>query len=137
MAIELVPVSFSKIMQSKAYTAIVLGDEHKKFAIYTEPQVGKLLQGFFTDEKRPRPTTHELFSSILENLNAKLLQVVIQDVQETVFLARLFLEQQVGDKKYIIEIDARPSDAITFALMSSAPVFCRKEIFDKAIPFQE
>jgi len=134
---ELIPVSFSKIMQSKSYTAIVLGDEHKRFAIYTEPQVGRILQGFLTEEKRQRPMTHELFFSILENLQAKVLQVVIHELEGTVFLARLFIEQQINDKRHIIEIDARPSDAITFALITSSPVFCRKEIFDKAIAYQD
>ncbi len=137
MALELVPVSFSKIMQSKSYTVIVLGDEHKRFAIYTEPQVGRILQNFLTDEKRPRPMSHELFYSILENLTIKLLHVVIHDLEDTVFLARLFLEQQLDGKKTIIEIDARPSDAIMLALMASAPVFCRKEVLEQAVAFQE
>ncbi len=137
MALELVPITFNKIMQSKSYTAIVLGDEHKRFAIYTEPQVGKILQDFLTDERRPRPMTHDLLFSMLENLEIKLLHIVIHDLEETIFLARIFLEQQIGDKKHILEIDARPSDAICLALMANIPVFCRKEILEKTIAFQE
>jgi uncharacterized protein len=137
MVSELIPITFSKIMQSKSYTAVVIGDEHKRFAVYTEPQVGKTLQDFLMDEKRSRPMTHELFFSILENLQIKFLHVVIQDLKETVFLTRIFLEQQIADKRHIIEIDARPSDAICLALMANAPMFCRKEILESAIPFQE
>jgi len=137
MTVELVPLNFSKIMQSKSYTVVVLGDEKKRFAIYMEPQVGKTLLSFLTDEKRPRPLSHELFFSILDNLSIKVLQIVIQDLEETVYLARIFLEQQIGEKKNIVEIDARPSDAIMLALMSGAPILCNKEVLDKTIAFQE
>ncbi len=134
---ELVPVTFNKIMQSKSYTAIVLGNEQKKFAIYVEPRVGKTLQLFFTDEKPMRPLTHELCNEVFDNLSIKVMQVVIHDFQDTVFFARLFVEQAAGEIRQVLEIDARPSDCITLALMQNAPVFCNKEVFDKAITFVE
>jgi hypothetical protein len=67
----------------------------------------------------------------------KILQVIIQDVEDTVYFARLFLEQQAGEMKTIVEIDARPSDCIILALMNSVPVFCRREILEKAVPVEE
>ncbi len=134
---ELIPVTFNKIMQSKSYTAIVLGNEHKKFAIYVEPKVGKTLQLFFTDEKTTRPLTHELCNSIFENFTIRILQVVIHQCEGSTYFARLFLEQQIEERRDVIEIDARPSDCITFALMQNAPVFCSKEVFDQTIPFME
>lgn len=137
MATELVPITFNKIMQSKAYTAIVLGNEAKKFAIYVEPRVGKTLQIFFTDEKPTRPLTHELLNAIFENLSIRVLQVVIIDCQDSTFFARLFLEQKTDGLREILEIDARPSDCITMALMQNAPVFCSKEVLEKTIPYLE
>jgi bifunctional DNase/RNase len=137
MVTELIPIAFNKIMQSKAYTAIVLGNDQKKFAIYVEPRVGKTLQLFFTDEKPVRPLTHELCNNIFENLSIRVLQVVIHDFQDTVFYARLFIEQLSGELRQILEIDARPSDCITLALMQNAPVLCNKEVFEKAIAFVE
>lgn len=137
MTTELIPITFNKIMQSKSYTAIVLGNEEKKFAIYVEPKVGKTLQLFFADEKPPRPLTHELFSSIFENLSIRVVQVVIRECQDSVFLARLFIEQQTNGLRQILEIDARPSDCITLALMQNAPVLCSKEVLEKTIPFVE
>lgn len=137
MVTELIPIAFNKIMQSKAYTAIVLGNDQKKFAIYVEPRVGKTLQLFFTDEKPARPLTHELCNNIFENLSIRVLQVVIHDFQDTVFYARLFIEQLSGELRQILEIDARPSDCITLALMQNAPVLCNKEVFEKTIAFVE
>jgi hypothetical protein len=137
MEIELIPVSFHKIMQSRAFTVIILGTEKKKFAIYTEPTVGKNLQLHLTEDRKPRPLTHDLIDQILQGLNVKILQIVINEVEDTIYFARLFLEQQLGEEKQVLEIDARPSDCLTLALKNKVPVFCRKDILDKAIPVEE
>lgn len=134
---ELIPVAFNKILQSRAYTVIVIGNEEKKFAIYTDPLVGKNMQIYLTEEHKPRPLTHDLIRSILDGLNIKVLQIVINNVEDTIYFARLFLEQQIGDERHILEIDARPSDCVTLALLYNAPVFCRREVLDKAIAIEE
>lgn len=137
MASELVPVNFDKIMQSKSYTVIILGSEKKRFAIYTDPHVGRTIQVYLTQESNPRPFTHDLLDAIFKGLNVKVLQIVITDIEDTIYFARLFLEQQIGEEKTILEIDARPSDCVILALMHNAPVFCRRDILDKAIAVEE
>jgi bifunctional DNase/RNase len=134
---ELIPVTFNKIMQSRSYTVIILGTEKKRFAIYTEAFVGQNIQDYLTDEEHPRPYTHDLLNSLFKGFDIKVIQVVINDIEDTIYFARLYLQQKVGDTQLIIEIDARPSDAITLALMNNAPVFCRKDILDKAVPVEE
>ncbi len=134
---ELVPVSFNKILQSRAYTVIILGNETKKFAIYTDPHVGKNIQTYLTEEHKPRPFTHDLIQSILDGLEVKVLQIVINNIEDTIYFARLFLEQQIGEERHILEIDARPSDCMTLALMYNAPVFCKKEVLEKAVAVEE
>ncbi len=134
---ELIPVSFNKIMQSRAYTVIILAADSKQFAIYTDPQVGHNIQSHLTNELKPRPYTHDLISSIFTALNIKILQIVINNIEDTTYFARLFLEQGLGEKKQIIEIDARPSDCITLALMHNVPVFCTAHLLEKAIPVQD
>ncbi|MBS0649994.1 MAG: bifunctional nuclease family protein [Parachlamydiales bacterium] len=137
MASELVPITFNKIMQSRSYTVIILGTAEKRFAIYTDPQVGRNIQTFLTTEHKPRPYTHDLMNSIFRGLDIKPLQIVITDIEDTIYFARLFLEQTTGEQKTILEIDARPSDCITLALMDNIPVYCRKEILEKAVAVQE
>jgi bifunctional DNase/RNase len=124
-------------MQSHSYTVIILGTDQKRFAIYTDPSVGRNIQTHLTEEHKPRPYTHDLIHAIFRGLNVKPLQIVITDIEDTIYFARLYLEQQVGEQKTILEIDARPSDCITLALLYNIPVFCRKEIFDKAVPVEE
>jgi len=130
---ELVQLTFDKIMQTRAYTVIVLGAHGKRFAIYTDPVIGKTMQMYLTGIERPRPLTHDLMNSIFNGVGIKIMQVVINDVQETVYYARLFLETEIDGLKHILEIDARPSDCITIALMNNVPVFCTREVLDKTI----
>lgn len=134
---ELIQLSFDKIMQTRAYTVIVLSGQGKSFAIYTEPNIGKMLQLFLTEVESPRPLTHELIDRIFEGMDIRVKQIVINDVEDTIYYARLFLEQDIGDLRHIVEIDARPSDCLTLALMNNAPVYCTREVLDKVIPVEE
>jgi uncharacterized protein len=137
MISELTQLSFDKIMQTRSYTVIVLNGKDKKFAIYTDASVGRTLQMFLTDVERPRPLTHDLIDKIFEGMEIRVKQVVIVDVQDTVYFARLFLEQDLGDVRHIIEIDARPSDCLILALMNNAPVYCTQEVLQKTIAVEE
>lgn len=134
---QLIQLSFDKIMQTEAYTVIILGAEDKRFAIYTDPNTGKTLQFFLTQVETPRPLSHELFSKIFEGFNIRVKQVIITDVEDTVYFARLFLEQEENGIRKIIEIDARPSDSLIIALMANAPVYCKKEVMQKIVPIEE
>lgn len=137
MLSELVQVSFDKIMQTRAYTVIVLKARDKRFAIYTDPSIGRTLQMFLTGTEKARPLTHDLLGLIFQGLNVTVKQVVINDVEDTIFFARLFLEQDIGDTLHIIEIDARPSDCITLALMHNVPVYCTLEVLEKSVPLED
>lgn len=134
---ELIQLSFDKIMQTRSYTVVVLAAGEKHFAIYTDPTIGRLLQLYLTGAEKQRPLTHDLINMIFRGLNVRVKQVVINDLQDTVYFARLFIEQDIGDVRHILEIDARPSDCISLALMNNAPVYCTREVLDKTIPLEE
>lgn len=137
MQSELIQLTFDKIVQTRAYTVVVLGTTEKRFAIYTDPNIGKTLQMFLTEVERPRPLTHDLIDKIFQGFDIKVKQVVINDVQDTIYFARLFLEQRRSGIRHILEIDARPSDCLTIALMSNAPVYCTREVLDKTITVED
>ncbi|MCI0381602.1 MAG: DUF151 domain-containing protein [Chlamydiae bacterium] len=134
---QLVPVTFKKIMQSKAYTVIILGTDKKQFAIYTEPSVGKTIQQYLTEEPRQRPFTQDLINAVFKGFDIKILQVVIHDMEDTIYFARLFLEKTLGEERHILEIDARPSDCIMLAVLNKVPVLCKKELLEKVIALEE
>jgi len=133
MTKELIQLTFDKIMQTRAYTVVVLEGRSKKFAIYADAAIGKTIQMYLTGIERPRPLTHDLLNSIMDGFAIRLKQVVINDVQETIYFARLFLELENNGIRHILEIDARPSDCIMLALMHNAPVFCTLDVLEKTI----
>ncbi len=124
-------------MQTRSYTVVILGNDEKRFAIYTDPLVGKVLQTYLTSTEKPRPLTHDLMNMMLSGLETKVLQVVISELQDTVYYARLFLEQQKNGLRHIIEIDARPSDCLSLALMHHAHIYCTRNVFEKTIAVED
>ncbi len=72
----------------------------------------------------PRPLSHDLMRNILESLDAQLEQVVIHDIRESTFFAKLVVRRN-GELQ---EIDARPSDGIALALRMSAPIYVTDKI---------
>jgi len=134
---ELVAIKLDKIMQSKAYTCIVLGTDEKKFAIYTDLGSGQAMQKFLTESENPRPLTHDLINMIFRGYDIKIRQIVINDLQDTVYFARIYLEQKMGDILHILEIDARPSDCIALAITHKPPLYCAREVFEKTVPLIE
>ena len=134
---ELVPIKFDKVMQSKSYTCVVMGTDEKKFAIYTDPASGKAMQMYLAETEKMRPYTHDLMNMVFRGLDIKIRQIVINDLQDTIYFARIYFEQKMGDILHILEVDARPSDCITLALINKTPVFCTRDVLDRAIPAEE
>ncbi len=132
---EYVQVAFDKIIQTRVYTAIVLRSQKSRFAIYSEATTGRMIQMHLGNEERARPYTHDLMKSIFSSLQVRVKQVVITDVQDSIFFSKLFLETEKEGLTHIVEIDSRPSDSIILAFFHNAPVFCTNDVLEKAVPF--
>lgn len=76
----------------------------------------------------PRPMTHDLMVDVIGKLNARVEKIVIDDLIDNTFYARLILKQ--NDKT--IEVDARPSDSIAIAIRLACPIFVEEEVMDEA-----
>ena len=79
--------------------------------------------------KMPRPMTHDLISTMLDDLGADIREVVITDLIDGTFYAKIFLEVFDYENK---EIDSRPSDAIAIALRVGASVFVSEDVMREA-----
>lgn len=75
-----------------------------------------------------RPLTHDLFKNTLETLNIDLKEVIINNLLDGIFYARLVVEKN-GE---IIEIDSRTSDALAMAVRFNCPIFTYEFILDAA-----
>ncbi|MEE8607567.1 MAG: bifunctional nuclease family protein, partial [Nitrospiraceae bacterium] len=75
----------------------------------------------------PRPMTHDLMKSILDAVHAKVISVVISDLKDNTYYAKVHLSYE--DSEYAI--DSRPSDAIALALRTKAPIFANEDVLRK------
>ncbi len=75
-----------------------------------------------------RPLTHDLFSSTLEELGVSVKQIIVSDLSDETYRARLLLE--VDGRA--LDIDARPSDAIALAVRANVPIYATDAVLDRA-----
>ena len=75
-----------------------------------------------------RPMTHDLMTNVMEELGANVTRVVVTEVRNDTYYARVFLD--VNNEQ--VEIDSRPSDAIALAVRAEAPIFVEDEVIDQA-----
>ena len=80
----------------------------------------------YNNHKFPRPLTHDLFKNILELLDCNLTQIIITDLVESTFFAKIYLKK--GEEN--MQIDARPSDAVAMALRFRAPIFVSRALME-------
>lgn len=92
---------------------IVIGD-YEAFAI------DRRLKKF----KRARPMTHDLLSDLIEALHGELEKIVINDLKSHTFYAKLVLRCR-GE---VIEVDARPSDAIALGVATETPIYVSEHV---------
>lgn len=76
----------------------------------------------------PRPLTHDLLNSIMEGLGAGLSQIIISDLRNNTFYAKLMVR---GNDDGVVEIDSRPSDAIALAMQRKTPIFVEEKVLDE------
>ena len=79
--------------------------------------------------KPPRPLTHDLMKNIIDSLGTALSEIMINDLREGTFYAKISLDSQ--------EIDSRPSDAIALAVRYGVPIFVSDKVMDEAAFYPE
>ena len=77
--------------------------------------------------KAPRPMTHDLLDSVIESLGAKIEKIVINDLSNHTFFAKITLSSN-GQR---VEIDSRPSDAIALGVATSAPIYVAEHVLEQ------
>ena len=75
-----------------------------------------------------RPLTHDLLRDVLEKLGAQVDSVIVNDLSDDTFYARILLNVN-GER---IEIDSRPSDAIALAVRAQVPIYAEDSVLEKA-----
>jgi hypothetical protein len=76
----------------------------------------------------PRPLTHDLLASVIDNLGGDLQDIFISELSEHTYFAKLRIRKD-GE---IIEVDCRPSDAIALAVTAKVPIFVAEDVIEEA-----
>jgi len=127
---EVIEVGIKGVMPTANGCAVFLGNDEKAFVIYVDHSVGNAISMTINGIKKERPLTHDLIGSILLGLDIALERVVINDVNDGTFFARIILHMQNELGHKIIEVDARPSDSIVLALQQKKPIFVALKVFN-------
>lgn len=127
---DVVEVTVKGVMPTGQGCAVFLGDEEKNFVIYVDSGVGNAISLNLHGVKRDRPLTHDLMASIFLGLGVTLERVVINDVSDSTFFARIILQMQNELGKKIIEVDARPSDSIALALNLKRQILVARHVYE-------
>lgn len=107
------PVVILKDLEGKRYLPILIGP-------FEATAIALALEG----TQVPRPLSHDLMKSIIESLRARVDKIIIHDIHENTFYAKVVLEANGSS----LEIDARPSDSIALALRTNSPIFVSERI---------
>ena len=75
----------------------------------------------------PRPLTHELLASVIEQMDGELEKVVIHDLREHTFYAKLVIRHN----GMAIEVDSRPSDAVALGVGCDTPLYVAEHVIDE------
>jgi len=113
---------------------VVLKDDDEKLflpiwvGIFEANAIALQLENIIT----PRPMTHDLLRNMISELDARVSRVVINDLRDSTFFAQIRLLIHRGGTDHMLEIDARPSDAIALALRAEAPIYVAQSVLEQA-----
>jgi bifunctional DNase/RNase len=133
---DLVPMSIKGLMldpMSNSPIVVLKDDEEKLFlpiwvGIFEANAIALQLENITT----PRPMTHDLLRDMISQLDARVTRVVISDLKDATFFAQIRLLIHRAGTDQLLEIDARPSDAIALALRTAAPIYVAQSVLDQA-----
>jgi bifunctional DNase/RNase len=127
--IEMTVESVRVHMLSTQHVVILKDTERERFLpIWIGPweanAIAMKLQGLTPE----RPLTHDLFAGVLEELGATVREVVIADLADETFHARILID--AGGRLH--EIDSRPSDALALAVRTGVRIYAAEAVLDRA-----
>lgn len=134
---DVVPVQVRGILPANSGVAIFIGNDEKVFVIQVESGMGRIISNFLRKAHNERPLTHDLIGSIFKGFGISLERVVISELRNSTYYARLILkeENELGVK--LVEIDARPSDCIALAVAHTRPIFVASPLFEQVEDMSE
>jgi len=113
------PIVLLREEDGQRYLPIFIGPPEATAIVYA-------LQGMDT----PRPMTHDLFKTVLDEMAVRLQRVVITELHDGTFYAEIELSRRDGPCR----LSSRPSDAIALAVRyeEPVPIYAKEEVLEEA-----
>lgn len=103
-------------------------DSDRYLPIWIGPAEADAIAVRLQDVSVARPLTHDLLRSMIEQLGGRVTHVVVNDLSNDTFFARIVLDVR-GEA---MEVDSRPSDAIALAVRVEVPIYAEETVLDRA-----
>ena len=125
MSVEFVRVS----MQNYNRVVILKEKESERYLlIWIGPAEAEAIAMRLGDVQPPRPQTHDLLVNIIENLQARVSHVLVNDLNNDTFYAQIVLESNGRT----VELESRTSDAIALAVRTQVPIYAEESVLERA-----
>ena len=134
---DVVPVQIRGILPANSGCALFVGNDEKVFVINVEPNMGAIIGMFLRDTPKERPLTHDLMQSMFKGFGITVERVIITELRNSTYFARLILQQQNELARKIVEIDARPSDCLALATAQKRPIYVASSLFEQVEDMSE
>lgn len=134
---DVVPVQIRGILPANSGCAIFVGNDEKVFVIQVEHNMGAIIGMFMRGTQKERPLTHDLIASVLKGFAITVERVVITELKNSTYFARLILQQQNELGRKLVEIDARPSDCLAIASAQKRPIYVARSLFTEVEDMSE
>jgi uncharacterized protein len=131
MKSDVLPVEIRGILPANSGCAIFVGNNKKVFVIQVEHNMGAIIGMFLRDTPKERPLTHDLMNNIFKGFDVTIERVIITELKNSTYYARLILQQENELGRKIVEIDARPSDCLALATAQKRPIFVSSPLFEQ------
>jgi hypothetical protein len=134
---DVVPIQIRGILPANSGCALFVGNDEKVFVINVEPQMGQVISNFLREAPKERPLTHDLMQSVFKGFSITVERIVITELRNSTYYARLTLQQQNEVARKLVEIDARPSDCLALAAAQKRPIFVTQSLFEQVEDMSE
>lgn len=111
------------------YRVVILKDinSDRYLPIWIGPCEADAITMELQDVTPQRPLTHDLLKSMIQELDGRVVHILISDLRQDVYYARIVID--VNGKQ--IDVDARPSDAIALAVRAKVPIYVSDMVMER------
>ncbi len=134
---DVVAVNIRGLLPANSGCALFVGNDEKVFVIQVEHNMGAVIGMALRGVHHERPLTHDLIGRMFNGFGISVDRVIITELRNQTYFARLILRQQNDLGSNVVEIDARPSDCLALAAMQKRPIFVTSKLFDEVEDMSE